>query len=149
MTSGQRKKNLLLVKYFNLGWLERRYFINDKYIQPYSADDRLLAGKCLYEDFCNWQKGNRLTRDYCQQYVDASSRNSNFLQEGYTAERFRKALRQISKSALPVVYKIVLEEKDIPAPIELSERERLYFNDEIKGLLCRGLDEIIPLYARK
>lgn len=148
MTASHGRSHLLLIKYFNLGWLERRYFINDNYMQPYSADDRLLAGKKLYADYSYWQRGCRITKDYSHLFVDVSPTASDFVQAGFAVERFRKALKSISKSALPVVYKIVLEEKEIAAPRNLSKREVLYFNDEIKGLLCRGLDEIVPLYAK-
>ena len=50
---------------------------------------------------------------------------------------------------MPVLYKIVLEEKEIRAPKGASTRERLYFNDEIKNLLCRALDELVPYYRRR
>ena len=55
----------------------------------------------------------------------------------------------MSAPFVPVLYKIVLEEKEIRAPKGASTRERLYFNDEIKNLLCRALDELVPYYRRR
>ena len=137
----------LLDKYFHLGWLNRRYFVDGQYMQPYSAADRLLAGKCLYADFCVWQRGTHMIRDYDMVYVDVSPKIGQVISEGHSVERFRRALRHISKATLPVVYQIVLEEREIVMPYKMSAREKLYFNDEIKGLLCRGLDELVPLFA--
>jgi hypothetical protein len=138
----------LLEKYYRLGWLERKYLVNCKYIQPYSAEDRLLIGKRLYNDFVAWQKGARLTRDYDEIYVDVSPAVTRDMHEGYSAERFRHAIGRLSKNLLPIVYRIVLEEKEIKAPTKMSAREKLYFNDEVKGMLCRGLDELIKYRCR-
>ena len=67
----------------------------------------------------------------------------------FGAENFRRALKKVSAPFVPVLYKIVLEEKEIRAPKGASTRERLYFNDEIKNLLCRALDELVPYYRRR
>ena len=144
-----RDSVFLLTKYFHLGWLSRRYYNGKQYIQLYSAEDRLRVGKLLYADFLRWKKGVHLIRDYDNVKVDVSFCNGQNLATGYTAERFRRALRAVSKVSLPVVYKIVLNEEEIKAPHLMSAREKLYFNDEIKGLLCRGLDELIAFYKQK
>lgn len=135
----------LLKTYFKQGWLSRRYFNGKTFCQPYCAEDRLKAGERFYEDYLSWQVGQRLISDYERQRVDGSSLFLGFSPE---AERFRRALRLISKTSLPVVYKIVLEEKAIGLPQGVSARERLYLNDEVKGLLCRGLDELCRFYGR-
>ena len=139
---------LLLVKYFKQGWLARKYYSNNKFYQPYSAEDRLWAGKRFYEDFLKWRQSSRLTMNYSN---IRSSRNvvSDGLIMSPEAERFRKALRVLSKQYLSVIYKIVLEECEIKPSKSISVRERLYFNDEIKGLLCRGLDELCSFYILK
>ena len=133
----------LLEKYYRLGWLDRKYMVDCQYIQPYSAEDRLFIGKRLYESFVIWQKGMRLIHDYDEMYVDVSPGLNRAVNEHQAAERFRQAIGKLSQSVLPVVYRIVLEEREIKAPKGMSDRERLYFNDEVKGLLCRGLDELI------
>ena len=141
-------EKFLLNKYFNLGWLSRCYFNGKSYCQPYSAADRLLAGRLLYADFITWQKGCHLVRDYNMVKVDVSFVEDRSVPVGFAVERFRKALRIVSKASLPVIYKIVLEEHEIQAPKQMAAREKLYFNDEIKGLLCRGLDELIVFYKK-
>ncbi len=145
----KRKKGLLLTKYFNQGWLTRRYFDGKAYRQLYSAADRLWAGECFYTDFILWQRASfgLSAVDFALPKTDGGVlRNDGAC--GADAERFRRALRRISKPNLPVLYKIVLEEKEIAPPKGMSARERLYFNDEVKGLLCRGLDELIPYYQK-
>lgn len=133
----------LLEKYYHLGWLDRKYMVDCQYIQPYSAEDRLFIGKRLYESFVIWQKGIRLTHDYDEMYVDVSPMFNRAVNEHQAAERFRHSIAKLSKNVLPIIYRIVLEEREIKAPQGMSDREKLYFNDEVKGLLCRGLDELI------
>lgn len=139
-------KDLLLAKYFNQGWLERKYVNGICYCQPYSSDDRLLSGRLFYNDYLCWQNKQRLVSNLEEVYVDKSFSSQPTL--GFEAERFRKALRSISKCYLPIIYKIVLEEKEVKASTKMTARERLYFNDEIKGLLCRGLDELCAFYKK-
>ena len=50
-------KPSLLGRYFQQGWLSKKYYIADGYRQLYSAEDRLLAGTMLYADFLKWGKG--------------------------------------------------------------------------------------------
>ena len=69
-TTRAKESPFLLERYYHLGWLNRRYLVNCKYIQPYSAEDRLLIGKQLYEDFIYWQRGIKLTHAYENGYVD-------------------------------------------------------------------------------
>ena len=143
------KRGSLLKKYFKQGWLRRRYYDGKHFLQMYSAEDRVYAGEMFYHDFMTWRKGVRLTRTYDAMKVDVSKPISGGVQLGPAAERFRKALRLISKASLPVIYKIVLEEEEIDVAEKMSARERLYFNDEIKGLLCRGLDELCGFYEQR
>lgn len=140
-------KGFLLTRYFNIGWLHRRYYDGKLYHQPFSAEDRLLAGECLYADFISWNKnfGALKCVDWEKPRVDGG-RLGVSVPISVEAERFRKALRFIPKSSMPVIYKIVLEEREIKPPSSMSARERLYFNDEIKGLLCRGLDGLCSFY---
>lgn len=145
MTSDTRLS--LLKKYFRLGWLSRNYYDGKQYCCPYSPEDRLLAGEKFYADFITWCSGTKLTTDYSRLKVQGGKISDN-LSLAPESERFRKALRLISRQNLPVLYKIVLEENEIKAPGKMSARERLYFNDEIKGLLCRGLDELCTFYRR-
>ncbi|CDA17236.1 MAG: hypothetical protein V8R11_04590 [Alphaproteobacteria bacterium] len=141
-------KPSLLGRYFQQGWLSKKYYIADGYRQLYSAEDRLLAGTMLYADFLKWGKGQLQVRDYAMPKVDGGSGWDDW-QTGIGAENFRRALKKVSAPFVPVLYKIVLEEKEIRAPKGASTRERLYFNDEIKNLLCRALDELVPYYRRR
>lgn len=138
-------RNVFLLKtYFKQGWLSRRYFNGQTFLMPYCAEDRLHAGELFYADYIHWLSGQNLVVNYEKLKVDGSSQHLGLSPQ---AERFRKALRLISKACLPVIYKIVLEEKIIPVPENASERERLYLNDEIKCLLCRGLDDLCRFYS--
>lgn len=137
----------LLNRYFKQGWLSRRYFDGNVYHQPYSDEDRLLAGEYFYADFLKWNSCGLKSRDYTAPLVDGGLVFYG-LSLSPEAERFRRALRRLSKDSLAVVYKIVLEEREIRAPHAMSARERLYFNDEIKGLLCRGLDQLASYYRK-
>ena len=145
----KEKDTLLLTKYFNAGWLIKRYYTGKEFTQPYSAEDRLRTGKILYHDFLSWQRGTRLTRDYSAPKIDASLNLCGNINLSRSAERFRNAIKHISKASLPVVYQIVLNEQRILLPPGLSKREQLYFSDEIKILLCRGLDELCNFYKNK
>ncbi len=142
-------KVFLLTRYFNIGWLSRRYYDGKVYHQPFSAEDRLLAGELLYADFLSWNRnfGALKAVDWEKPRVDGGS-GGVYVPVSPEAERFRRAIRLISKSSMPVIYKIVLEEREIRPPTSLSTRERLYFNDEIKGLLCRGLDQLVSYYRK-
>lgn len=145
--NARRNGDFLLSKCFNKGWLLKAYYDGKGFHCPYSAEDRLRAGEMFYGDFLAWRRGTaKLVTDYDAIKVDTSFLNKGSL--SYGAERFRRALRLISKPCLPVVYKIVLEEKEIPLPKGLSTREKLYFRDEVKGLLCRGLDELCRFYGK-
>lgn len=135
--------SLLLEKYFRLGWLNKKYYSGKGYRQLYSAEDRLLAGAMLYTDFLKWGKGFLHVRNYAIPRVDCGNRFDEDFRE---TEHFRRALRHIPKEALPVLYKIVLEEKEIRPPRSLSDREKLYFCNEIKVMLCIGLDALVPFY---
>lgn len=136
----------LLERYFNKGKLNQRYYDGESYCRPYSADDRLLAGKMFYEDFLAWRKNTRLVRDYEAIKVDVSLNTSGGLSRN--AERFRKAMKRMPRATLAVLYKIVLCEEDIMAPHDFTEREKAYFYDDVRGILCRGLDELCRFYAR-
>ena len=140
-------KMFLLNRYFGLGWLSRRYFDGKGYHQPYSAEDRLRAGEMFYADFLVWNRFALKAQDYSIPRVDGGQPFCGVVlsMEG---ERFRRALRRLSKANLSVIYKIVLEEKEIRPQHKMSVREQLYFNDEIKGLLCRGLDELASFYKK-
>jgi len=141
----KKESIFLLERYFNCGKLKQRYYDGKSYCQPYSEEDRLLVGKTFYEDFLAWRKNARLIRNYEAVKVDVSFYNGGGLSKN--GERFRRALKRLPKASLEVVYKIVLCEEDIVAPSYFSERERAFFYDDIKGLLCRGLDELCRFYA--
>lgn len=143
------EKGFLLTKYFNYGWLDRCYYDGKQYCQPYSAEDRLRAGELFYEDFLVWRRGEKLIADYQGVKVDSSRSILMAGTFGVSGERFRRALQVVSKAFLVVVYQVVLAEEEIKAPKGFSARERLHFNDEIKGLLCRGLDELCGFYAKR
>lgn len=143
----QRGK-FLLEHYFRLGWLGKKYYGTAGYFQPYSAEDRLLAGKMLYEDFLAWGAG-QVRISNCQRPKIDGGRRLDFPATTFGAERFRRALRRVPPPFLPVLYHIVLEEHPIRPPRGLSVREKLYFNDEIKSLLCRGLDALVTYYRLK
>ncbi len=144
-----RRKDLLLTKYFKQGWLNRRYYDAKGYRQPYSAEDRLWAGKCFYADFINWQSASFGLKavDLTQPKTDGGMLK-NDISFGQEAERFRKALRRVTPAFLPVLYKIVLEERELKPAADMSEREKSYFYEEVRGVLCRGLDELIPYYLK-
>ncbi len=144
----KKENEFLLKQYFHKGWLERAYFDGERLVQPYSAEDRLRAGELLYEDFLAWKKGTRMTINYDLIKVDCSTVSDDGVRLGYNAERFRRSIRLIPKSSMAVVYKIVLDEQKINPPAEFSTREKLYFCNEIKGLLCRGLDALCSFYMR-
>lgn len=144
----KKKNQAVLMRYFNHGWLDRPYFDGEWFCRPYSAEDRLRAGTLFYGDYLVWLKGNVNAVNYEKPKVDGGMMfaAAPFAEQG---ERFRRALRRLSKASLGVVYKIVLEEREILVPMGISERERLYFSDEIKRLLCSGLDELCRFYARR
>ena len=143
-----KTKPLLLDKYYNNGWLKQKYIDGTNYHQPYSDEERLLAGKLFYNDYLKWQLSRRLIINYEQPYVDISRPHSSPSCSN-ESERFRKALKLIPSNFLPVLYKIVLEEKDLKASKNLSERETTYFNNEVKSVLCRCLDTLCNFYKTK
>ncbi len=144
--TGNKKGMSLLEKYFNQGALDKKYYGMEGYLQPFSAEERLQAGTALYADFLKWNRGHYRVRDYATPRVDGGMPDA--WQLDYGSERFRRALKKVSRAHLPVIYKIVLEEAEIKAPAGMGTREKLYFNDEIKGLLCRGLDELCTHYGK-
>ena len=137
-------KKSLISKYYNLGYLNQRYYINGEYYQPYSAEDRLQAATVFYGDYLSWRSGRVKCIDTSVPKVDGGVKTGLDLTVGF--DRFRRALRSVSKVYLGVVYKIVIEEKNIKPSVNMSSREKLYFSDEIKTLLCRGLDELVSYY---
>lgn len=137
-------RKLLIVTYFNKGYLNQRYYENGDYYQPYSAEDRLKAANLFYADYMNWKSARVKCIDLSVPKVDGGK--GAFYDMTLGIDRFRKALRVISKSHLSVVYKIVIEDKDIKPNRGFSSREKLYFSDEIRSLLCRGLDELVSYY---
>ena len=52
------KRKALIIKYYRLGYLNQRYYINGDYYQPYSAEDRLQAATSFYSDYLCWKNGN-------------------------------------------------------------------------------------------
>jgi hypothetical protein len=139
------KQNSVLLTCFNHGWLDKAYFDGSGWHQPLSAEDRFLVAQFFYEDFLRWQhRQQRLVSAYDGVHVDTSRGSSALYSLG--EERFRRALHKLPKSIFSVLYKIVLEDRDIPAPAQTGVREKQYFYEEIKRLLCRGIDTISPLY---
>jgi len=138
------KRKALIIKYYRLGYLNQRYYINGDYYQPYSAEDRLQAATSFYSDYLCWKNARLTSVDLSIPKVDGGCKNISDMTIGF--ESFRKALKNISKVYLGVVYKIVIEEVDIKPNSKMSSREKLYFADEIKSLLCRGLDELVSYY---
>ncbi len=142
----KKNNNSLLFKYFKSGDLDKKYYSKYGYIQPFSAKDRFEAGVMFYKDFISWKKGHLKAIDLSVPRVRGGKNNFEL---HYGSERFRRVLRKISTPFLPILYKIILEEVDIKVPVNLSTREKLYFNHEIKLLLCRGLDELVSYYNSK
>lgn len=136
--------NLLIMTYFNKGYLNQRYYENGDYYQPYSAEDRLMAANLFYADYMSWKGGKVKCIDLSVPKVDGGK--GGFGDMALGIDRFRKALRVISRPHLSVVYKIVIEDKDIKPKHTFTQREKLYFSDEIRSLLCRGLDELVSYY---
>ena len=66
-------------------------------------------------------KGQLQVRDYAMPKVDGGSGWDDW-QTGIGAENFRRALKKVSAPFVPVLYKIVLEEKEIRAPKGASTR---------------------------
>ena len=95
-------KPSLLGRYFQQGWLSKKYYIADGYRQLYSAEDRLLAGTMLYADFLKWGKGQLQVRDYAMPKVDGGSGWDDW-QTGIGAENFRRALKKVSAPFVPVL----------------------------------------------
>ncbi len=141
-------KGSLLERYLLSGWLDKKYVVDMTYLQPYSAKERFLAGRRFYHDYLCWSKGMLAAKNYEAPKVDGGRMDYYHWMERPQTEPFRKALRSLSKATLPVLYKIVIEERDILAPKNLTERERCYFNHEVKVMLCRGLDELSTHYKR-
>lgn len=142
-----KSKELSVFDRYHLnGYLEKKYYINNSYYQPYSAKERYLAGILFYKDFLSWKRGHIKALDFTIPKVDYAKR---IIGDNLSSERFRKTLRAISYPFLPILYKIILEQTEIKPPKKMTPRERLYFNDEIKTLLCRGLDELISYYKNK
>lgn len=139
----KNKNHILLERYFTQGFLDKKYYHNNHYYQPYSSSDRLHAGLRFYLDFLSWQRGHLQAKDISIPKVDSSK---FFLTQNLASTRFRKVISHVSTPFVPILYKIVLEQQEITPPPLTSKRERLYFNDEIKTLLCRGLDELITHY---
>lgn len=137
-------RKLLIETYFKRGYLNQRYYENGDYYQPYSAEDRLRAANLFYEDYMGWKGAKVKSIDLSIPKVDGGK--GGFGDMALGIDRFRKALRVISKANLCVVYKIVIEDKDIKPKNTFSMREKLYFSDEIRSLLCRGLDELVSYY---
>lgn len=138
----------LLDSYFRQGWLDKKYYGKSGYRRPYTADDRLLAGKLFYADFLRWQKGLFRCPEFARPRVDTTPLREAWIAGG-EAERFRRVLNRVSRLCLPVLYKIVLEGSDIRPPAGLSTREKLYFNHEIRVRLCQGLDELVMYYIKR
>ena len=138
----------LLDSYFRQGWLDKKYYGKSGYRRPYTADDRLLAGKLFYADFLRWQKGLFRCPEFARPRVDTTPVREVWIAGG-EAERFRRVLNRVSRLCLPVLYKIVLEGRDIRPPTGLSTREKLYFNHEIRVRLCQGLDELVVYYVKR
>ena len=138
----------LLDSYFRQGWLDKKYYGKSGYRRPYTADDRLLAGKLFYADFLRWQKGLFRCPEFARPRVDTTPLREAWIAGG-EAERFRRVLNRVSRLCLPVLYKIVLEGQDIRPPAGLSTREKLYFNHEIRVRLCQGLDELVVYYIKR
>ena len=138
----------LLDSYFRQGWLDKKYYGKSGYRRPYTADDRLLAGKLFYADFLRWQKGLFRCPEFARPRVDTTPLREAWIAGG-EAERFRRVLNRVSRLCLPVLYKIVLEGQDIRPPAGLSTREKLYFNHEIRVRLCQGLDELVVYYVKR
>ena len=138
----------LLDSYFRQGWLDKKYYGKSGYRRPYTADDRLLAGKLFYADFLRWQKGLFRCPEFARPRVDTTPLREAWIAGG-EAERFRRVLNRVSRLCLPVLYKIVLEGSDIRPPAGLSTREKLYFNHEIRVRLCQGLDELVVYYVKR
>lgn len=140
-------RNLPVFERYHLnGYLDKKYYTKEGYYQPYSASERYHAGTLFYKDFLSWKKGHLKAVDLTIPKVDCSK---VIIGDNLASDRFRKTLRQISSLFIPILYKIILEQIDIKPPKNMSPRERLYFNDEIKTLLCRGLDELIEFYKKK
>lgn len=141
-----KKHDLSVFDRYHLnGHLDKKYYINNSYYQPYNAKERYHAGILFYKDFLSWKRGHLKATDLTAPKVDGTRR---VIGDNISSERFRRALKNISSPFVPILYKIILEQSEIRPPKKLSNRERLYFNDEIKTLLCRGLDELISYYKR-
>ena len=128
------KKSLLEI-WYSKGWLD---LPNSKY----GADDRLRCGMALALDYHIIERTNLHSGHSFNTKIDISdSAESRGLLDA--KDRYNKAIRAVPAEFWPVVRQICIEEREIAAPAEMSERQKTYFYYLNRIDLCRGLDRII------
>lgn len=113
----------------------------------FSTLDRISAGNRFYQDFQISGIQALYANDLAKIRVDGQSSHNVPEKKLLAQERFRNALRDISPGFLPVIHRVVLEDKTLT----VSGKSRKALKDKTyqATLLCLGLDELIYHYLRK
>lgn len=139
-------ENTILEKYYNNGYLSKKYYINGEYKLVYSAEDRLKCGILFYNDFIIYNTKLLPYRKLNMIKVDNSNKKKDFY--SISAKRLYLVKKYLDKSYLNLLIEIIINQKDIIAPKELNTRERLYFSNDIKLQFCRSLDKLCKIYIK-
>ena len=113
----------------------------------YSADERLNCGLRLALDAYIINRDNLHSSHRLNTKID----NNNNTQSAAILEamqRYNRAIRSVPAEFWPIVRLVCIEDRDLVAPIELSERHKSHFYYMNRVDLCRGLDRIIDIQQK-
>lgn len=137
---GYRKLNTL-EKYERKGWLN----YGNKYI---GSNEKLSAGLRFYCDFRRGHIETMTAIDWTKDRVDGGNQRDLSPSTWDARTRFIKALKAISSIYLPVVARVVLDDK----PLSIPKLDSAQYNHDLeiaKEHLCCGLDELSIHYGVK
>lgn len=138
---GVYRKLNTLEKYERKGWLK----YGNKYI---GANEKLSAGRRFYCDFRRGHIETMTAIDWTKDRVDGGNQRDLPPSAWDARSRFIKALRAISSVYLPVVARVVLDDKPLCIP-KLDSAQYNHDLEMAKEYLCCGLDNLALHYGIK
>lgn len=139
-------RNTLLDRFYSKGWLSSATYKSQWHW--INAEARLRAGKRLAQDYyLGYPTGCRAI-DLEKIRVDGGFNKPASETQNIHQDYFIKAIRIIPEEFIGVVWRVVLEDRNVLHKKQ-NTRSQGYENHDIKRDLCRGLDRLVIHYEKK
>ena len=139
-------RNTLLDRFYVKGWLSSATYKSQWHW--ITAEARLRAGKRLAQDWYLGYPTGCKAINLEKIRVDGGYNKPASETQNIHQDYFNQAIRVIPEEYLAIVWRVVIDDKDVLHK-KSNTRKESYENHDIKRDLCRGLDRLVRHYDEK